>query len=183
MIPVPGSRRASPDDVTCFSHFSRRWPRSGSIGTAKHQRTRPWERPLPWETPISRPWVKRANQRLGSRHWPICPVDPGTRNVMFELCKSPPDFSIQWLAISTRTRHPSGSSQRDDCANPTAPDGIFHRPRKPLVPSRVQSIHDKSVAGPDLAASPFRLTAWVTCQKLRTLCQMAQALRSINTHR
>jgi hypothetical protein len=52
------------DDVTFLSHISRRWPRSGSMATAKQPRPRPFRRP-PWETIAPWRW-RRCGSMKGS---------------------------------------------------------------------------------------------------------------------
>ena len=74
------------------------------------------------------------------------------------------------LVATNRTRHPSGSSERRYCY--LRPGGLC-RPRKTLVPQRVQWANHRPV----VAEVPAPIPCWLTLRAIRVYCKSVTATR------
>lgn len=77
---------------------------------------------------------------------------------------------LRFMAATNRTKHPSRSSERRCvCLSPWR----LCRPRRTLVPQRVQWVHHRPVA----ADSPAPIPWWLTLRAIRLYCKSVTAAR------
>ena len=95
---------------------------------------------------------------------------PVIKSFPYSVCSCRSRPFLHFMAATNRARHPSGSSERRCCCR--SPWRLC-RPRRTLVPHRVQWVKHRPVA----AGSSAPIPCWLTLRAIRVYCKSVTATR------